>query len=323
MLDRVFVVAEQRQGAATSHALELCAAGRSIAAQVAAFTWGDGAADVPAQLGAHGAGKVFDLGSLGDHLAGPRVAAAMAEAVAGEAPAAVLAPTSYDGRDVAARLSARLDRPVLANVVGLERDEGCGGLVSSHMLFGGAMVARARFTGPPPGIFLVTAKSFKAGEARLGPPPEVVRAAVAELGATDAARVVARQRGERQGPSLEDARVVVTGGRGLGSAERYALIEQLAQLVGGAPGATRAIVDAGWAPYANQVGQTGRTVKPEVYLAFGVSGATQHLVGMRGAACVAAVNSDPEAPIMKVADLAVVGDAYQVLSRLVEILKAR
>ena len=350
VLDKVFVIAEQRDGAATSHALELCAAARSLAGQVTAFTWsagpggdgpggdgrggdgrggeggggdgpgGDGPGGVPAQLAGHGVSKVWDLGSLGDSLAGAKVAAVVADAVAEEEPGAVLGPATYDGRDIAGRLSARLDRPVLANVVGLEL-AGDGALVSSHMLFGGAMVARARYTGAPPGIFLVTAKSFKAGEPVAGATAEVVHVTAPELGQTDAARVVASHAGERQGPSLEDARVVVSGGRGLGSPEHYELIEELARLLGGAPGATRAVVDAGWAPYAYQVGQTGRTVKPEVYLAFGISGATQHLVGMKGAGCIIAVNSDPEAPIMKAADLGIVADVHEVLPKLIEAVK--
>jgi electron transfer flavoprotein alpha subunit len=340
MLDRAFVIAEQRQGSATGQALELCTAAREIAGEVLAFTWSagaGGAADqdaapgsgrpgtVPAQLASYGATRVFDLGSLGESLAGTRVAAAVAgeAACALEVPAAVLAPASYDGRDIAARLSARLDRPVLANVSGIEVDPSTGRLVSSHLLFGGAKVARARFSGPPPWIFVVVAKSFSAVEAGAPTSPEVVLVPARELGPTDAARVVARHGGQHEGPSLEEAQVVVSGGRGLGSPDQYALIVELAKLLGGAPGATRAIVDAGWAPYAYQVGQTGRTVKPEVYLAFGISGATQHLVGMKGAGYVIAVNSDAEAPMVKVADLGIVGDAPHVLRRLVEAVKGR
>lgn len=356
MLDKVFIIAEQRHGAATSHALELCAAARSIAGEVTAFTWstgrvpaastegsgdadvggrggshggagsgggtdGEGHEELSAQLGAHGVSRVWDLGSLGDSLAGAKVAAVVAKAVAEEQPGAVLGPATYDGRDIVARLSARLDRPVIANVSALELS-GDGSLVSSHMLFGGAKVARARYTGDPPGLFLVTAKSFKPSDGAVGATAEVLRVGPPELGHPDAARVVARHAGERHGPSLEDAKVVVSGGRGLGSPDAYGLIEELAQLLGGAPGATRAVVDAGWAPYAYQVGQTGRTVSPEVYLAFGISGATQHLVGMKGAGCIIAVDSDPEAPMMKAADLGIVADVHEVLPKLVEAVRA-
>jgi electron transfer flavoprotein alpha subunit len=314
----VFVVAEQRQGAVASPVLELCSAARGLAENVTAFVWGEGSGQTSPTLGRYGATRVIDLGHLGDSLSGPRVAAAISEEVAVSSPGAVFAAASYEGRDVAARLSARVDRPVVANVVGLTLEG--GELVSSHMVFGGTTIVRARFTGPGPGIFIIRAKSFEAVESS-ATAPEVVARPAPPLEATDAARVVARHMEPRSGPSLDDAKVVVSGGRGLGGPERFALIEELAGLLGGAPAATRAIVDAGWAPYAYQVGQTGKTVTPDVYLAFGISGATQHLVGMKGANHIIAVNRDPEAPIMQVADLGVVGDVSQVLPKLVAAVK--
>ena len=231
----------------------------------------------------------------------------------------MLIPSSYDGRDVAGRLSARLDRPVLTNVTGLA-DE--GGLVTEHPVFGGTLVVRARFTGERPGIVVVRAKSF-APEPSGGAPAAVEPAPAVDAGPGGLARVVASHVEERLGPKLEDAAVVVSGGRGLGEAARYALIEEVARLLGGAAGASRAIVDAGWVPYSHQVGQTGKTVKPSVYLAFGISGATQHLVGMKGSKAIVAVNKDPEAPIFQVADLGIVGDATTVLPALIEALKSR
>ena len=137
------------------------------------------------------------------------------------------------------------------------------------------------------------------------------------------ARIVARHEEERSGPKLDEAAVVVSGGRGLGSPENYSLIDELAKLLHGAPGASRAIVDAGWVPYSHQVGQTGKTVKPTVYIACGISGATQHMVGMKSAKNIIAINKDSEAPIFAIADLGIVGDVTKVIPKLIEEIKAR
>ncbi len=169
---------------------------------------------------------------------------------------------------------------------------------------------------------MIRAKSFTA-EPSGGGPAEVVAAPAPDAGAANAARIVARHAEERTGPKLDEAPVVVSGGRGLGAAENYALIEELAGLLHGAAGASRAIVDAGWVPYSHQVGQTGKTVKPTVYLACGISGATQHLVGMKGSKNIVAVNKDQDAPIFSVADLGIVGDVHKVLPALIEALKGR
>ena len=153
--------------------------------------------------------------------------------------------------------------------------------------------------------------------------PTVVAAPASESGATNAAKIIARHVEERTGPKLDEADVVVSGGRGLGEKENYALIEELATLLHGAAGASRAIVDAGWVPYSHQVGQTGKTVKPTVYIACGISGATQHLVGMKNSKNIVAINKDQDAPIFSVADLGIVGDVHKVLPKLIEALKAR
>jgi electron transfer flavoprotein alpha subunit len=249
------------------------------------------------------------------------VAAAIAAAVAGgAAPDAILFGTSYDGRDVAGRLSVALDRTVITNNVDLEEDGGA--LVCTEPVFGGATLVKTKFTGAGPNLVLVRPKSFSA-EPSGGAPAAVEALAVPDTGAAGAARVTNRFVEERSGPSLDDAAIVVAGGRGLGESDKFELVEDLAKLLGAAPGASRAIVDAGWVPYSYQVGQTGKVVKPTVYIAAGISGATQHMVGMKGSKNIIAVNKDSEAPIFGVADLGIVGDVHKVLPALIEALKSR
>ena len=221
---------------------------------------------------------------------------------------------------MAGRLSAKLDRPVLTNVTGLVA--GDGGLSSQHPVFGGSHIVTARFTGEGPGIFVIRAKSFVA-EPSGGARRRRGRRPGPRVGAANGAKIVERHVEERSGPKLDEAAVVVSGGRGLGDAANYALIEELAKLLHGAAGASRAIVDAGWVPYSHQVGQTGKTVKPTVYVACGISGATQHLVGMKGSKNIVAINKDQDAPIFSVADLGIVGDVHKVLPALIEALKAK
>ncbi len=271
-IDKVWVLAEAGDSGPTPVTLELLTEARGLASAVEAVAWGADTASVAPALGEYGASRVYDVGDLGGALPGVPVAAAIAELVgAGNGPDLLLVPATYDGRDVAARLSVRLDRPVLTNVTGLVVAD--GSVSSQHPIFGGSQIVTAHFTGPGPGIFVIRAKSF-AAEPAGGSAAEVVPAPVPDTAAENAARVLDRHVEARSGPKLDEAAVVVSGGRGLGSAENYAQIEELAELLHGAAGASRAIVDAGWVPYSHQVGQTGKTVKPTVYLACGISGAT-------------------------------------------------
>ena len=318
-LSSIWVVVEPSNGALTTTSLELLSHARSLAADVRAITWGEDAASLAAEAGEFGATTLYDVGDLAGALPGVPVASAIAALVASSAPDAILFPSSYDGRDIAGRLSARLDRPVLTNATGLT-DE--GGLVTEHPAFGGTLIVKARFTGEGPGLIVVRAKSFVVSPTE-GLAATVVAAAPGDAGAEGAARIVTSHVEERTGPKLEEAAVVVSGGRGLGEAGSYALIEEAAKLLGGAAGASRAIVDAGWVPYSHQVGQTGKTVKPTVYIACGISGATQHMVGMKGSKNIVAINKDPDAPIFQIADFGIVGDVHKVLPALIEALKAQ
>jgi electron transfer flavoprotein alpha subunit len=319
-LATIWVVVEPSNGSLTTTSLELLTHARTLGTDVAAITWGGDASNIAVVAGEYGATTLYDVGELNDALPGVPVAAAIAQLVSSVgAPDAVLVPTSYDGRDIAGRLSARLDRPVLTNVTGL-LDE--GGLVTEHPVFGGSQTVRAHFTGEGPGIVVVRAKSFTA-ESAGGSSATVVAAPAGDNGAEGTAIITTSHVEERTGPKLEEATVVVSGGRGLGEADKYALIEETAKLLGGASGASRAIVDAGWVPYSHQVGQTGKTVKPNVYIACGISGATQHMVGMKGSKNIVAINKDPDAPIFQIADFGIVGDVHKVLPALIEALKAR
>lgn len=311
---------EEGHGEPTSTTLELLAKASELADTVVAVVGGDGDA-VAATLGAHGASKVLATGDLTGKLPGPHLAAAIADAIAADAPAAILFGTSYDGRDVAARLSVKLDAPVITNVVDLSESDGA--LVGVEPVFGGATNVTTKFTGSQPGIFLVRPKSFVPAESPSGDAASVEALAVPDVGASGTAKVTNVHVEETEGPSLEDASVVVAGGRGMGDADKFQLVEDLAKLLSAAPGASRAIVDAGWVPYSYQVGQTGKVVKPDVYIAAGISGATQHLVGMKGAKHIIAINKDAEAPIFSVADLGIVGDVHKVMPKLIEAIQGR
>jgi electron transfer flavoprotein alpha subunit len=319
-LSKIWVYAEATDGNVTTTTLEILTKARQLASTVECVFGGDGAA-VAAQLGEYGVTTVYATGDLSNTLQGVPVAAAMAAAIAaGNAPDAILFGTSYDGRDVAGRLSVALDRTVITNNTDLELDGDA--LVCTEPVFGGATLVKTKFTGAGPHLVLVRPKSF-APESAGGGAAAVEALAVPDAGAAGGAVVTNRFVEERTGPSLDDAEIVVSGGRGLGESDKFDLVEQLAKMLNGAPGASRAIVDAGWVPYSYQVGQTGKVVKPNVYLAAGISGATQHMVGMKGAKNIIAINKDAEAPIFGVADLGIVGDVHKVLPALLEALKNR
>ena len=315
-LNTIWVHAEVGGDKPSSITLEIISKARTLADKVEAFYAGDNAEAVAAQLGEYGVSKVYTVAT--DGLQGIPVASAMAAQVqAGNVPDLIMFGTTYDGRDVLARLSVALDRPVITNNndIQVEGDD----VQVTTAIFGGSTNLTTAFRSEKPHLASFRPKSF-AAEPGNAATPEVVAAEPTEQGKVT---VIERHVEEHSGPILDEAALVVSGGRGLGDAEKYEMVETLAKLLKGAPGASRAIVDAGWVPYSYQVGQTGKVVKPNVYIAVGISGATQHMVGMKGSKTIIAVNKDPEAPIFGIADLGIVGDVHKVVPKLIEALQGR
>lgn len=313
----IWVFIEEDNGNPSPIGLELLTKARALG-EVTAIYLGAGSDAAFATLGEHGVSKVLHA-DPGDALPAGPVAAALAALIGNQAPDLILFGQAYTDRDVAGRLAARLDRSLLSNASNVELDD--DGVTTTHEILGGTQLAKATVAGAGPHLVIVRPKSFPV-EATGGGTPAVSNLDLPDMG-DQTATITGRHAEERQGPQLGEAAVIVSGGRGLGSPEAYELVERLAKQLRAATGATRAIVDAGWVPYAKQVGQTGKTVKPDVYIAAGISGAMQHLVGMKDSKTIIAVNKDPDAPIFGIADLGVVGDVHNVLPKLIEALESR
>jgi len=312
----IWVFVEESEGAPSTLGLELLAKGRELG-DVTAIYLGAGSDDAFAVIGDHGATRVLHA-VAGDRLPSAPLAAALAERTGEDKPELILFGQAYTDRDVAGRLAARLGVGVLSNAADVRIT--VEGVETEHEIFGGSQVVTAAMSGGPH-IVLARPKSFQA-EPTGGTAPSLSTLDLPEVGASEA-NVKESHVEEREGPQLGEAAVVVSGGRGLGSPDAYELIEKVAKSLGAATGATRAIVDAGWVPYAKQVGQTGKTVKPDIYIAAGISGAMQHLVGMKDSGTIIAINKDPDAPIFSIADLGIVGDVHKVLPQLIEALQSR
>ena len=248
-----------------------------------------------------------------------QIAAQQAAAIlASESEGVVLTGAGPDGRDVAGTLSALLERPVLVNATAVTWD---GGPAVEMSVFGGKLVTTSAFADGEWGIVTVRPNVVTAEPSGAAGP---VEARAPEAGADlPLVRVVERLEEAAAALPIEEARIIVAGGRGVGGEEGFALVREIAAALGGAVGATRAAVDSGWIPYAQQIGQTGKIVKPQLYLALGISGAIQHKVGMQTAGTIIGVNRDPDAPIAEFADLVVVGDLFEVGKALLAELAAR
>jgi len=317
-MPKILIYAELHDGRPAATSLELLTRGRELG-DAEAVALGPGAREAAAALGRHGAKRVLvnEDPAFAEYLAEPATDC-LAALVPQEAPDAILFPFSADSREVAGRLAARLGVGLISNAMDVQvRDDGIAAQVP---YFGGAQVATFRANARP-AIVLVRPKSFEISES--GGEAEVVEVPASIGDGSRRARIVETRTEAGDEVKLEEAAVVVSGGRGLGGPENFHFVEELASALGGAAGASRAIVDAGWVPYALQVGQTGKTVRPGVYIAAGISGAMQHTVGMKSSRVIVAINKDPDAPILKMADLGVVGDALKILPRLTEAVRAK
>ncbi len=315
---KVWVYAELNQGELAPISNELLAKARDLG-DAEAVALGPGAAQAAATLGKHGAKTVFvneDHG-FADYIAEP-AADTLEALVKQHSPDLLLFGFTSDSREVAGRLAARLGTGCISNALDVKAQD--GGFVARVPYFGGAKVADYKANAKP-AIVLLRPKSVEASEVGGEAKVEQVPATIGEK--SKRARVLERKVEAAEAIKLEDAGVIISGGRGLGGPENFPLLEALAGALGGAVGASRAVVDAGWVPYSMQVGQTGKTVRPGVYIAVGISGAMQHTVGMKGAKVIIAINKDADAPIMKMADLGVVGDALKIVPKLTEAVNAK
>jgi electron transfer flavoprotein alpha subunit len=307
----VLVLAEHSGGEVKKVTCELLTLARQLGEPAAVWV-GAGAEEARGTLAEFGAATVYVAGDaeLEDYVVAPK-AEVLAQLVAEKSPAAVLVAASPEGKEVAGRLAVKTGSGVITDAVGV-----ADGLVSEQSIFGGAISVHSRVrTGTPVIAVRPNSTPPEAAPADAGLQPVSVTLPDAAKAAKITERVT-EERGER--PDLAEAAIVVSGGRGLGGAENFALIEKLADSLGAAVGASRAATDAGWYPHQFQVGQTGKTVSPQLYMAVGISGAIQHRAGMQTSKTIVVVNKDPEAPIFELADFGVVGDLFKVVPQLTE-----
>jgi len=314
----ILVYAELSEGKVVSTTLELMTKARELG-DVYAVALGSGAKAAAATLGKHGAKVVHvnEDAAFDDYIAEPATDA-LAALHEQQKPDLILFGFTPDSREVAGRLAARLGTGLISNAGDVSASG--GGFVAKVPYFGGAKIASMKANGKP-AIILVRPKSFEASES--GGAADVKQLDVKVAPESKRAHVTERVVEASEKVKLEDARVVISGGRGMGGPQNFPLLDDLASALGGAVGASRAVVDAGWVPYSMQVGQTGKSVRPGVYIAVGISGAMQHTVGMKTSKIIIAINKDAEAPIMKMADLGVVGDALKIVPALTAAVKAK
>lgn len=318
MAEVLVVVEATKEFGVKKVTLEMLTLARELGTPSAVVLGGSGAAAALSEkLGEYGAQKIY--AAEGDEIDGYLVApkaTVVAELVKQVQPAAVLLASSQEGKEIAARLAIKLDNGVLTDVVGLDADG-----TATQVVFAGSTIVKSKVTR---GLPLVTLRPNSVPPTPAPASPAVEQLTVAVTDADKLAKVVERvaeQKGSR--PELTEASTVVSGGRGVGNADNFKLVEELADLLGGAVGASRAAVDSGYYPHQFQVGQTGKTVSPQLYIALGISGAIQHRAGMQTSKTIVAVNKDAEAPIFELADFGVVGDLFKVVPQVTEEIRKR
>lgn len=324
----VFVFAEQHEGELRACTLELLGEGRRLAdklgQEVAAVLLGDEVEEFCSLLVAHGADKVYVANNSNLRFYQTESYAAVLTAVISQyKPSIFLFGATTTGRDLAPRVAARVRTGLTADCTSLDIEEGTGLLLQTRPAWGGNIMATIRTANHRPQMATVRPKVMKKPK----PAPErkgkVIDIPVKVNPKGIKAKLVEVIKSREQMVNLEEAEVVVSGGRGLQSADNFKVVEELAQLLAAALGASRPVVDSGWKSHPYQVGQTGKTVQPKIYIACGISGAVQHRVGMESSDTIVAINKDPDAPIMQIADYAVVGDLFQVVPELIRVIKSR
>lgn len=323
----VWVVAEQHDGQLSSVSLELLGKGQELAEQLgvelAMAIVGDDVAHLASQAGAHGAQKVYLIQHpcLAHYRTGPYTHV-MCGLINTHKPEVVLIGATNMGRDLASRIAARIGAGLTADCTGLEIDTERRLLRQTRPAFGGNIMATILCSNARPQMATVRPKVMKKPEPTHGAQPEVIEVPVQLDEKSIATKIVeVIESDDGSAVNLQEADIIVSGGRGLKKPENFALVRELADVLGGAVGASRATVDAGWIPAYHQVGQTGKTVQPKLYIACGISGAVQHLAGMQGSEVIVAINHDPSAPIFQHATYGIVGDLFEVLPALTKALK--
>jgi len=317
----ILTFAEQRDGRLRRAALEAVSEARRLsgplAGTVTTVVVGPGSDALTSELGAQGADRVvvFDDPAFATY-ATESYARALAQVIVQTKPSVVLIPFTAMGKDMAPRVAARVDAGLASDCVALEVKE--GRLAGRRPMYAGKAYATVEWAGEPQ-MATLRPNVFPLGPVDALRPVEVVRGSVETKARAKVTAVTATAQGRVQ---LGEAQIIVSGGRGLKGPENFHLVESLAEAFGAAVGASRAVVDAGWVDHQMQVGQTGRTVSPSLYVACGISGAIQHLAGMSSSRYIVAINKDKDAPIFKVADYGVVGDLFEILPRLTEAAKA-